>query len=106
MRFSAENVPERLDPKIQTTCFRIAQEAITNTVRHANATQIDVDLRCDNGKLRLLIRDNGIGFDAESTQAQTLGLGLIGIKERAALVGGHARIISSSGKGRTIEVSL
>jgi signal transduction histidine kinase len=106
MRFSAENVPESLDAKIQTTCFRIAQEAITNTVRHADATQIDVDLRCDNGKLHLLIRDNGIGFDAESAQAQTVGLGLIGIKERAALVGGHARIISSSGKGTTIEVSL
>jgi signal transduction histidine kinase len=103
VRFSTENMPENLDPEIQTTCFRIAQEAITNAVRHANATQIDVDLRCENGKLRLLIRDNGIGFDAGS---QSVGLGLIGIKERAALVGGRARIISSTGKGATIEVLL
>jgi signal transduction histidine kinase len=106
VRFSAENVPENLNPEIQTTCFRIAQEAITNTVRHANATQIEVDLRCENGKLRLLLRDNGIGFDVESAQVQRVGLGLIGIEERAALVDGRAEIISSPSNGTTIEVSL
>jgi signal transduction histidine kinase len=106
VRFSAENMPENVDPEIQTTCFRITQEAVTNAVRHAHATRIDVDLRRDNGKLRLLIRDNGSGFDVESAQAQTVGLGLIGIKERATLVGGQARIISSPKKGTTIEVSL
>ena len=106
VRFSAKNIPEDLNPEIQTACFRIAQEAITNAVRHADATQIDVDLRRENGKLRLLIRDNGIGFDVESAQAQTAGLGLIGIKERAALAGGRAKIISSPKKGTTIEVSL
>jgi signal transduction histidine kinase len=106
VHFSEKNVPDNLDPEIQTTCFRIAQEAITNALRHANATQIDVDLRCENGKLRLLIHDNGIGFDAESTQVQTIGLGLIGIRERAVLAGGRARIISSPGKGTTIEVLL
>jgi PAS domain S-box-containing protein len=106
VRFSAENIPEDLDPEIQTTCFRIAQEAITNAVRHAGAAQIGVDLRGENGTLRLLVRDNGIGFDAGSAQAQTVGLGLIGIKERAALVGGRAKIISALYKGTTIEVSL
>ena len=104
--FSAEDMPENLEPEIQTTCFRIAQEAITNAVRHADATQIDVDLRRDDENLRFVIRDNGTGFDAKSAQAQTVGLGLIGIKERAALVGGRARIISSPNKGTTIEVSL
>jgi PAS domain S-box-containing protein len=106
VRFSAENIPEKLDPEIQTTCFRIAQEAITNAVRHAHATHIDLDLRCKNGKFRLLIRDNGIGFDVKSAQTQTVGLGLIGIKERAALVGGRATIISSPKKGTTVDVSL
>jgi len=106
VRFSAENMPENLDPEIQTTCFRIAQEAITNAVRHANATRIDVDLGRENGNLRLQVRDDGRGFDAESEQAQTAGLGLIGIKERAALVGGRAKIISSPNKGTTVEVTL
>jgi signal transduction histidine kinase len=106
VRFSEMNVPEDLDAKIQTTCFRIAQEAITNAMRHANATQIDVDLRCEKGKLRLLIRDNGIGFDVGSVRAQTAGLGLIGIKERAVLVGGRTKIVSSPDKGTSIEVLL
>lgn len=104
--FSVENMPKNLEPEIQTTCFRIAQEAITNALRHAAATQIGVDVRCENDKLRLLIRDNGIGFETGSAQTQTVGLGLIGIVERAALVGGRARIISSGGKGTTIEVVL
>jgi two-component system sensor histidine kinase UhpB len=106
VRFSAEHTPEKLDPEIQITCFRIVQEAITNSVRHANATQLDIALRCENGKLRLLIRDNGSGFDVEAAQVQTIGLGLIGIKERAGLVGGSAKIISSPKEGTTIEVSL
>jgi NarL family two-component system sensor histidine kinase LiaS len=101
-----DNLPESFDAKIQTTCFRIAQEAITNALRHAQATRVDVDLRRDDENLRLVIRDNGIGFDAESAQGQTVGLGLIGIKERAALVGGQAKIISSPNKGTTIEVSV
>jgi signal transduction histidine kinase len=106
VHFSAKNMPENLTPEIQTTCFRMAQEAITNALRHADATRLDVDLHRDDGNLWLVIRDNGKGFDAKSVQAQAVGLGLIGIKERAALVGGRARIISSSGEGTTIEVSL
>jgi two-component system, NarL family, sensor kinase len=106
VRFSARKVPKNLDPEIQTTCFRIAQEAITNAVRHANATRIDVDLGQENGNLRIQVRDNGRGFDAESVRAQTVGLGLIGIKERAALVDARAKIISSPNEGTTVEVSL
>jgi len=106
VRFSAKNMPENLDPEIQTTCFRIAQEAITNAVRHARSTQIRVDLSHENGNLRLQIRDNGTGFDAESAQAQTIGLGLLGMKERAALVGGRTRIMASRGDGATVDVTL
>jgi two-component system sensor histidine kinase UhpB len=106
VHLSAKNVPENLDPEIQTTCFRIAQEAITNAVRHANASCIDVDLGRENGNLRLQVRDNGRGFDADSVQAQAVGLGLVGIKERAALVDARAKIISSPSNGTTVEVSL
>jgi PAS domain S-box-containing protein len=104
--FSAENIPENLDAEIQITCFRIAQEAITNAVRHADAAQVSINLRGENGDLRLLVRDDGIGFDAGSAQAQTVGLGLLGIKERAVLIGGRAKIISAPNKGTTIEVFL
>jgi signal transduction histidine kinase len=103
VHFSPRDVPENLHAEIQTTCYRIVQEAITNVVRHAKATRIDVDLHRENGKLRLLIRDNGVGFD---TKSRTAGLGLIGIKERAVLVGGQAKIISETNKGTTIDISL
>jgi PAS domain S-box-containing protein len=106
MRLSVDNLPESFDAKIQTICFRIAQEAITNALRHARAGRIDVNLRREGANLRLVIHDDGIGFDAESAHAQTAGLGLIGIKERAALVGGRAEIISAPNKGTTIEVSV
>jgi len=103
---AAKNIPKYLNPEIQTTCFRIVQEAITNAVRHANSTQIGIDLTRNNGNLRLQVHDNGKGFDAESVQGQTAGLGLIGMKERAALVDGHANIFSSPEKGTTIEVTI
>jgi two-component system sensor histidine kinase UhpB len=106
VRFSAKNMPQDLDPEIQTTCFRIAQEAITNAVRHSSATQIDVDLGREDGTFRLQVRDDGKGFDAESVQTQTGGLGLLGMKERANLVGGRTRIRSSPGKGTAVDVTL
>jgi PAS domain S-box-containing protein len=106
VRFSGKDIPESLDSGTQTTCFRIAQEAITNAVRHANATRIDVGLGRENGNLQLQVRDNGRGFDAKSVQKQAVGLGLVGIKERATLAGGRARIKSSPSKGTTVEVSL
>jgi len=106
VRFSAKNIPEHLDPEIQTTCFRIAQEAITNAVRHAGATQIDVDLRREDGSFRLQVHDDGRGFEMPSPQSQTIGLGLLGMKERAALVGGRTKITSAPGEGTTVDANL
>jgi PAS domain S-box-containing protein len=106
VRFSAKNIPENLDPEIQTTCFRIAQEAITNAVRHAGATQIDLDLRREDENLQLNVQDNGRGFETPSAPSQTIGLGLLGMKERAVLVGGRTRISSSPGKGTTVDATL
>jgi signal transduction histidine kinase len=106
VRFSARNIPEHLDPEIQTAVFRITQEAITNVLRHARATTVDVDLQRQDGKLRLLVRDNGIGFEVESASPPMDRLGLIGMKERATLAGGWTKIVSSSGKGTAIELTL
>jgi signal transduction histidine kinase len=106
IHFSAKDIPENLDPEIQTTFFRIVQEAITNAVRHSSATRIDVDLGRENGNLRLQVHDNGTGFEVESVQARTNRLGLLGIKERAVLLNGRARISSSPNKGTTVDVSL
>ncbi|MEY2488792.1 MAG: hypothetical protein QOC70_734 [Verrucomicrobiota bacterium] len=107
-RFSTDPLADNVPPYIQTACFRLAQEAITNVVRHAHATILTVEIRCDEAFLRLVVRDNGAGFDVAEAQAraeQGASLGLLGIKERAALAGGSARIISSA-QGTTIEVIL
>jgi len=106
VRFSAKNISESLDPEIQTTCFRIAQEAITNAVRHAAATQIQVDIHREEGNFRLRVHDDGKGFEMPPPQSQTIGLGLLGMKERAALVGGRTRITSAPGKGTTVDATL
>jgi len=106
VRFSAKNISESLDPEIQTTCFRIAQEAITNAVRHAAATQIQVDIHREEGSFRLRVYDDGRGFEMPPPQSQTIGLGLLGMKERAALVGGRTRITSAPGKGTTVDATL
>jgi signal transduction histidine kinase len=108
VEFSAENIPETLDPEIQTACFRIVQEAITNVVRHARAKKLTVELRRAGPDLLLAVRDDGIGFDPSARESgePEATLGLRSIEERAILTGGRARIISSPGEGTTVKVRL
>ncbi|MEN3370015.1 MAG: hypothetical protein V7609_2158 [Verrucomicrobiota bacterium] len=108
-RFYASESFETLNSGIQTTGFRIAQEAITNVLRHAKAQVVSVHLETDTGQLRIRIVDDGKGFDLAEVERRAhegLGFGLLGMRERAGLVGGRVRIISSPGKGTTVEVSL
>ena len=106
-KFSADPHADDVPPHIQVACFRLAQEAITNVVRHAEARTLIVELRRANKSLRLVVRDDGKGFDVASATARAkegASLGLLGLKERAALAGGSTRIISSPGKGATVEI--
>lgn len=85
--------------------FRIFQESLTNVARHSKATQVNVSLEKDGSKLVLLIEDNGRGFDpAGNTETKTLGI--LGMKERAMMMGGTYTIQSSPGKGTVVEVVL
>ncbi len=79
--------------------YRIVQEALTNAARHAKASKVKVCLSCQDGSVRLLIIDNGIGFDVGSTVKST---GLIGMKERMLSLEGELTIESSSGHGTRI----
>jgi len=100
-----ESLDRRLDPAIETECFRVAQEALTNVVRHAKARSVMVELRRDDGRLKLCVRDDGIGFDTNSIRAQAVrgaSLGLLGMEERAALTGGGVEFISSIGNGTEV----
>lgn len=108
-KFSADPLAGDVPPPIQIACFRLAQEAITNVERHADARTLTVVIRRADASLRLMVRDDGKGFDvaaAEKRAEHGASLGLLGIKERAALAGGSARIISSLGKGATVEIAL
>lgn len=95
----------RLDPVIETECFRIAQEALTNVVRHARADSVVVELRGEGGSLHLRVRDNGIGFDTGPVRDRAVrgaSLGLLSMAERAALAGGELDFKSSPGQGTEV----
>jgi PAS domain S-box-containing protein len=95
----------RLPPEMETACFRITQEALTNAARHAQATQVKVALSIGPQYAELTVRDNGIGFDVSSTQQSAIaggGFGLLGMQERAQLVGGTMQITSTPGAGTLI----
>ena len=86
---------------VATALFRIVQEALTNVVRHANASQIAIYLVSLDDDLVLTIHDNGTGFDGDSPQN---GIGLVSMRERSAAIGGQFRIVSSASAGTIVEV--
>jgi len=87
-----------VDGAVATTAYRIAQEALTNVARHADAKNAAVALKADNGRLDLTVTDDGRGFDPGAI-SENEGLGLAGMRERAALVGGTLEVRSMSGEG-------
>jgi signal transduction histidine kinase len=104
-QFLAEPSEMRCASEIETACFRIAQETLTNIVRHAQAQLVSVELRQSDGELRLVIRDDGVGFDvgaARGRAARGASLGLLGMRERALLIGGQVTIESAPGQGATV----
>ncbi len=84
-----------------TAMFRIFQETLTNVARHARATRAEVVLQKHGDRLVLLIRDNGQGFD-QTAPSLSKSLGLLGMRERAAILGGAVNISSVPGKGTTV----
>jgi signal transduction histidine kinase len=104
-RFRADTLERRMDPMIETECFRVAQEALTNVVRHSHARRVALELQKDDGQLHLRVRDDGIGFDVASHRQQAIrgeSLGLLSMEERAALAGGGLEYISAKGKGTEV----
>jgi signal transduction histidine kinase len=104
-RFHADPLKHRLKLVIETECFRVAQEALTNVVRHARAKTVHVDLSNKAGQLHLRVRDNGIGFDVGAVRKKAVrgaSLGLLSMEERAALAGGELEFKSAPGKGTEV----
>ena len=94
---------------VETTCFRIAQEALTNVIRHAHARVVNVELSEADGFLLLVVRDDGRGFDVAAARARAASgasQGLLSMQERAALAGGELAIVSATDRGTTIRAKL
>jgi signal transduction histidine kinase len=100
---------QRLASEIETAIYRIAQEALNNIIKHARASYISLILELRGNYAFVIIEDNGCGFDVEEFSAARAGqrrMGLLGMKERAALVGGTFNIESTPGAGTTIFVRI
>jgi len=100
----------KISSDIRAVVFRIAQEAINNVVRHANASKIDIQLDYTANNIYLRVEDNGQGFNTDVVLKKKPGKptawGLIGMTERASLVGGTLNLFSHPGKGTLIEVNV
>ena len=90
----------RLSDEVEVAVYRIAQEAITNAVRHANATEIVVSLATGEGVLTVEIRDDGCGFEPKARQRDALGL--VSMEERALAVGGKLQVVSAPSHGTAV----
>ena len=98
----------RLPDFVETTIYRIVQEALTNIIKHAKATRVSLIVERRNGLL-IIIEDNGRGFDLDAmlhAPSADRRLGLMGMRERAELAGGHLDIETESGSGTTIYLHL
>jgi two-component system sensor histidine kinase UhpB len=103
--FDAAEAPRDVAAEVETACFRVAQEAITNVLRHARARNLWLRLFTAQGRLALSVRDDGAGFDLDAARrrgASGASLGLVGMEERVAHVGGALELRSAPGQGTVL----
>jgi PAS domain S-box-containing protein len=96
----------RPDATVEIALFRIFQEAVTNVIKHSGASHLWVGLQPDGGQLRLIVRDDGCGFDVDEGVRQGSSLGLLTMRERAHLVSGTLTVISRAGAGTEIVAAV
>ena len=101
VHYQVMGISKRLTPEVETSCYRIIQEALTNVVRHSRAQQVWLTITTDEQTVTLAIRDDGSGFDPGEI---TPGLGLVGIRERVAMLEGDFSVVSSEGSGTEISI--
>ena len=109
VRVSVKGDEKRLPAEVESTLFRIGQEAISNATRHARATDVLMALDFQDGSITLEVKDDGVGFDVASVTnsgGPRPGWGILGMQERATLLGGTLQIESEPGKGTHVKVSI
>jgi signal transduction histidine kinase len=104
--FEFARLEERLAPEVETTAYRIVQEALTNVARHARVKAAAVWLLAADDALRIQIQDEGLGFDVQAALAAGKRAGVVSMKERAALLGGWLKVDSTPGSGTQVIASL
>ncbi|MGA9859493.1 MAG: sensor histidine kinase, partial [Solirubrobacteraceae bacterium] len=98
-----EHKPTRLSQELETGIYRVVQEALTNAIKHGDASRASVEVIEADHRITVVIRDDGLGFDP---QASTAGFGLTGMRERAQLLGGELSVRSKPGHGTRISVAF
>lgn len=106
VQFRHSPLPARLPGPVETTVFRVVQEALTNAARHAGVKTVNVWLQIGDDSLRVQIEDRGSGFVPEKTLSRGDSTGLTGMKERAELLGGTLTLDSAPGQGTRLTVEL
>jgi len=102
-RFTVSGEPRALPPHMEEQLLRIGQECVANALRHAQASQITVELRQDVDHLTLRVSDNGKGFDVDAVSRRNGHWGLRNMQERAREIDGELKLVSTPGHGTTIE---
>jgi signal transduction histidine kinase len=97
---------ERLSPAIETVLYRIVQEALNNVSKHAQASGVTVVVRREARRVCCSVRDDGVGFDPGTARSTVTGIGLIGIRERLAPLGGSLSIDAAPGRGTELRVAI
>jgi signal transduction histidine kinase len=106
VQVSVESTERRLPEHVEIALYRIAQEALQNVVKHAHATQAEVELRCDAASAMLRVSDDGNGFDVAARPDDETSYGLRSMAERAELVGGRLTVTSRPGLGTTVTATV
>jgi signal transduction histidine kinase len=109
INFHAQNLPERLPEIVEITAYRVVQEALTNTSRHAKATQVELKVTASDGCVSMVFEDNGCGFDMAERSGErstTTGIGLAMMRERVSALDGWLDVQSAPGRGTRIVAEI
>ena len=106
IEFKMTGFGKRVNLDIESVLYRLAQEALTNTLKHACATRFKLSIIKSYPNIIFLVQDDGIGFDAKISMGNTPGLGLLSMRERAAMLGGNFALRTSKGAGVRIRIEI